>query len=341
MSLNTLAVAALAGCLFLGPVASAQLTGDLGYEISAPPIVAVGTPFGFCLYAPPNSTTVLLVGTEPGITPTKFGTLGLALPVPIIFIFPMPPTGQFCFPADRDVPCASDLIGATMYMQLIAIGPDEGQHGVSNRAAIQILDADACQSPGGLVTYTQGAWGGNCNGNNPACLLQANFVSVFPNGLILGDQDGIDGDSEFALVLTSSNAVKDFLPEGSTRKPFDHDAVDVTNSEAGVLSGQLAAAKINMAFDDAGVFDSQKAYLTIKLGDLRYFDGIAEALIGMTVRDVIELTDQVISTAIPMPVDLSGGTLPVISYEDLSHALDVFNQNFDNGTINNLHFVLP
>lgn len=338
MSLNNLAVAAIALSVVLAPSASAQL-GDPGYEITAPGIVAIGAPFGFCLSAPPNSVTVLLVGTEPGVTPTKFGDIGLALPVPFIFIFPMPESGQFCFPADRNVPCAQYLIGATMYMQLIAIGPEAGQHGISNRAAIDIEDAAAC-APGGLVTYTQGAWGGTCNGNNPACLLQAHFPAIFPNGLVLGDQDGIDGDSEFALVLTSSDAVKNFLPEGSTRKPFDHDAVDVTNSEAGVLSGQLAAAKINVSFDDAGIFDAQKI-LTVKLGDLRYLSGVNTALVGMSVREVIDLTDQVISTAIPMPVDLTGDLEPDVDYADLSLALDVFNQNFDNGDQNNLHFVLP
>jgi len=205
VSFNTIAVAALAVTAFLAPVGSTQL-GDPGYEISAPQIVATGMPFGFCLTAPPESTVVLLVGTQPGVTPTKFGELGLALPVAFIFIFPMPLSGQFCFPPDRSVPCSQDLVGVTMYMQLIAIGPEAGQHGISNRADIEILDAAAC-TPGGLVTYTQGAWGGTCSGNNPACLLQANFDTVFPNGLILGDPDGIDGDSEFALLLTSSDAV--------------------------------------------------------------------------------------------------------------------------------------
>jgi len=338
--LKTLAVAALAVSAFLAPAGAAQLGGDPGYGISAPSIVAVGTPFGFCLTAPPGSTTVLLVGTQAGTTPTKFGELGLALPVSFIFIFPMPASGEFCFPADRNVPCSQDLIGVTIYMQLIAIGPDEGQHGISNRADIDIADAAAC-TPGGLVTYTQGAWGGTCNGNNPACLLQANFDTVFPDGLILGDPDGIDGDSEFALLLTSATAVKNFLPEGSTRKPFDHDAVDVTTSEAGVLSGQLAAAKINVAFDDAGLFDDKKALVSVKLGDLLFFSGVHEAIVGMSVRDVIALTDQAISTAIAMPVDVTGDLVPDLVYEDLSQALDIFNQNFDNGTQNMLHFVLP
>jgi hypothetical protein len=101
--------------------------------------------------------------------------------VPFIFIFPMPASGQFCVPADRNVPCVQSLIGSTMYMQLIAIGPEAGQQGISNRAAIDIQDAAAC-APGGLVTYTQGAWGGTCSGDNPACLLQAHFPRSSPTG---------------------------------------------------------------------------------------------------------------------------------------------------------------
>lgn len=191
------------------------------------------------------------------------------------------------------------------------------------------------------MTYTQGAWGGTCAGDNPACLLQAHFDAVFPSGLLMGDQDGIDGDSEFALLLTSADAVKNFLPEGSTRKPFDIDDVDPTTSEAGVLSGQLTAAKINMAFDDAGLFDAKKSLPTVKLGDLRYYSGVHALLLGMTVRDVIELTDQIISGAVPMPLDLDGDLAGDVSYDDLSVALDVFNNNYDNGDQNNLHFILP
>ena len=337
---STFAVAALSACTFLAPIGASQL-GDPGYEIAAPQILAVGAPFGFCITAPPNSMTVLLVGTQAGSTPTKFGTIGLALPVPFIFTFPMPASGQFCFPPDRNVPCSQDLVGATIYMQLIAIGPAPGQHGISNRADIVIEDAGACDAPGGLVTYTQGAWGAPCSGNNIACTLAANFATIYPNGLLLGDPDGIDGDSVFALLLTSADAVKNFLPEGSTRKPFNMDDVDPTNSEAGVLAGQLAAAKLNVDFDDAGLFDAHKALPGIKLGDLRYFSGVHPLLVGMTVRQLIELTDSVISAAIPMPVDLDGDLNGDVSYADLSAALDVFNNNYDEGSQNNLHFVLP
>ena len=336
-----LARALVASCLLLAPAGASQL-GDPGYAIDAPEILAMGTPFGFCISAPPNSVTVLLVGFTPGNVMTKFGPIGLALPVPFIFTFPMLPSGQFCFPPDRNVPCSQELLGVTIYMQLIAIGPDPGQHGISNRAEILILDAGACdETPGGLLTYTQGGWGADCSGDNPACLLQANFATVYPNGLLLGDQDGIDGDSEFALLLTSADAVKNFLPEGSTRKPFDQDDIDPATSEAGVLAGQLAAAKLNIDFDDAGLFDDKKALPLVKLGDLRFYDAVDPTLVGKTVREIIALTDEVISAAIPMPVDVDGDLVPDVDYADLSWALDVFNNNYDNGTQNNLHFVLP
>jgi len=335
-----LAVTVVASCLFLAPSGAAQLA-DPQYAIDAPKFLALGAPFEFCFSAPAGSVNVLLIGTAPGSTPTKFGTIGIALPVPFLFIFTMPATGQFCIPPDRNVPCSQELLGVTMYMQLIAIGPEAGQHGISNRADILIEDAGACGPAGGLVTYTQGAWGATCAGDNPACLLQAHFDAVFPSGLVLGDQDGIDGDAEFALLLTSSDAVKNFLPEGSTRKPFIIDDVDPTTSEAGVLSGQLTAAKINVAFDDAGLFDALKSLPTVKLGDLRYFSGVNAALVGMTVRDVIDLTDRAISGAEPMPVDLDGDLAGDVSYDDLSVALDVFNKNYDNGDQNNLHFILP
>ena len=335
-----LAAAAAAVSLFVATPASAQLA-DPQYAIDAPQYLAVGTPFAFCMSAPPESMVVLLVGTQAGLTQTKFGPIGVALPAQFIFIFPMFASGQFCIPPDRFVPCSEELIGVTMSMQLIAIGPEPGQHGISNRADILIQDAGACGAPGGLVTYTQGGWGAECSGSNPACLLQAQFPNVYPNGLILGDQDGIDGDSEFALLLTSAEAVKNFLPEGSTRKPFNQDDVDPTTSEAGVLAGQLTAAKLNLHFDDAGLFDLQKSLPLVKLGDLRYYSGVHAKLVGMTVRDVIALTDQVISSAIPMPVDLDGDLSPDVDYDDLSVALDVFNNNYDNGDQNNLHFVLP
>ena len=42
-----------------------------------------------------------------------------------------------------------------------------------------------------------------------------------------------------------------------------------------------------------------------------------------------------------MPVDLDGDLSGDVSYDDLSVALDVFNNNYDNGDQNNLHFILP
>jgi len=330
--------AALAGVLSFG---SAAQLGDPGYAIDSASIMTLGSPFEICFTAPPNSSVLLLIGTAPGSTPTKFGTLGLALPVQFLFVFPMNASGQFCLPPNRSVPCYPELAHVTMYMQLISVGPDPGQRGISNVKSIQIMDAGACSPPGQLVTYTQGAWGAKCNGGNAACLLQAHFASVYPNGLILGDPDGPDGDSEYALLLTSAQAVADFLPEGSTRKPFTKDDVDPTKSDAGVLSGQLAAAKINVDFDMAGLFDSQKSLPAVKLADMIYVADVQPILFGRRVADVIALTDLVISGAVAMPVDLDGDSVGDLDYADLSQALDVLNQNFDNGTLNNHALALP
>jgi len=47
------------------------------------------------------------------------------------------------------------------------------------------------------------------------------------------------------------------------------------------------------------------------------------------------------SSVVPMPVDLDGDLVGDVTYEDLSHALTVLNQNFDNGTTNNYDLALP
>ena len=65
----------------------------------------------------------------------------------------------------------------------------------------------------GFTTYTQGGWGSTPNGNNPGMYLQNNFSSVFPNGLTIGCNNKIK--------LTSSMAVKSFLPQGTTARQLN------------------------------------------------------------------------------------------------------------------------
>jgi len=326
-------------CLCLLSSLAAAAPDEIGH-VDAPSIVSIGEVFEMCLLAPPSSTVVLLVSATPGTTPTKIGDLGMGLPLLAMITFPMPESGQFCFPPDRDIPCYPDLVNVTLYLQLAVIGTEQG---LSNTAAVKIVDTASCGGPGSFATFTQGAWGATCHGDNIACTLVEQFDTLFPDGLILGDPDGVDGDADgqYALVLTSAAAVAAFLPEGSSRQAFDHDAVDTTTSEAGVLSGQLAAAKLNLAFDSAGLFDPYKSQTAVFLTDLVYVSGVHPLLIGLTVGEVVALADEAISGGLPMPTDLDGDSVSDVGFEDLSSALAVFNTNFDNSTVNEAHLALP
>jgi hypothetical protein len=331
------AVAVLCLCPLSSPASA--LPDEVGH-VDAPSIVSLGEVFEMCLFAPPSSTVVLLVSATPGSTPTKIGELGMGLPLLAMITFPMPASGEFCFPPDRNIPCYPELVNVTLYMQLAVMGIEPG---LSNTEAVQIVDTASCGGPGSFATFTQGAWGATCNGNNIACKLVEHFDTLFPGGLVLGDPDGVDGDADgqYALVLTSASAVAAFLPEGSSRQAFDHDAVDTTTSEAGVLSGQLAAATLNLAFDSAGLFDEYKSQTAVLLTDLVFISAVHPLLVGRTVGEVVALANEAISGALPMPTDLDGDTVADVGFEDLSAALAVFNTNFDNSTVNEAHLALP
>jgi hypothetical protein len=170
----------------------------------------------------------------------------------------------------------------------------------------------------------------------------ANFDTVYPGELVMGDPDGDDADGVFALVLTSSLAVEKFLPSGTPAGALDQDVVDPTSpTSAGILAGTLTAARLNVDFDDAGVFDSMKGQVAVKLGDLLYSGGVHPALIGMSVRDVLDEAEVAISGAEAEPFDVDGDLIGDVMFSDLSTALTVLNENFDNGTVNEGNLKLP
>jgi len=332
ITLAALLVAALSAPAF------AQQTP--GYNLSMPgPDIAIGTEFDICLEAPPNSSLLLLVSDGLGSVPTKFGTLCLKVPFFLMIPITMPDSGILCFEACAV--CGLIPPGMSFSLEFISAGPAPGQFGVSNCTTVTFFEGGACE-PGSHVTFTQGAYGGNCNGNNPACLLQNNFANVFPNGLLMGDPDGIDADGIWALLLTSATAVKNFLPQGEARDPFDQDLVDPLDSAAGVLGGQLATAKINVAFDDAGLLDAWKSNPGgPPLGDLIFIEGVAEKLEYFTVREVIAFADLAVSGAATMPLDVDNDTIGDVTFQDLNVALTVLNENYDNGTVNNGNLAQP
>ena len=156
------------------------------------------------------------------------------------------------------------------------------------------------------------------------------FDSLFPNGLVVGDSDGADGDGSYAIELTSSQAVAAFLPSGGTPQMLTADALDQSGSTAGVLGAQLVAATLNVAFDDAGIglctltgsCDFTSAPGTLKT---LVFNGCVDGgLIGVSVDQVLTWANCAISGA-----DLASCGVPAgVSVADLSDALAVFNQEF-------------
>ena len=337
--------------LVLVPLASTGMaqpcTGDPGFELAVlPPTVEIGASFNECLTTPPGDwNAFLLVSFSTGTTPSVVGDLCVGLPFVAIFLLQMPPDGQLCL-ADRQLPCDPSLIGVVAYFQFVAVSATLPKTvGISNLASLTLIDGPCNHpcgvEPGDFVTYTQGGWGAKCAGNNAGCLRDANFPAVFPGGLVIGDQDGPDMDAFHALLLTSSAAVEALLPTAGTSATLDADLVDATSTSAGVFAGHLVAATINLAFDDAGVFDATKNQVMLKLGDLVFVSGVNAKLIGKTVREVIDLSNQAISGELAEPIDVDGDLVGDVTLADLNTALTQLNLNFDNGTANNGVLCLP
>ena len=313
-------------------------TGDTGFELSVLPAeVAIGANFNECLTTPPgNWTAYLFVSLSAGPTPSKVGELCVGLPFVALFILQMPPEGVLCL-ADRQLPCDPNLIGVVGHFQFVAVSPDSpGTYSRSNGATLTLTDGPCNHpcgvEPGDFVTYTQGGWGAKCSGNNAGCLRDAHFASVFPAGLVVGDPDGPDADGDYALLLTSSMAAEAFLPQPAGASALGGDETDPLNSSANGFAGQLVAATISVAFDDAGVFDGVKGQPGSLLGDLVLTQGVNSVLVGLTVRELLDLCNLAISGAVTEPIDVNGGT---VTLADLSSALNQVNLNFDNGTANN------
>ncbi len=158
----------------------------------------------------------------------------------------------------------------------------------------------------GYTTFTQGGWG-NKNGT-PGKIRDAYFSSVFPSGLTIG--------GSYKLTLSTSSAVKNFLPQGSTASSFTKNYTDVTSTSAGVLGGQIVALKLNIAFSAAGKLGSNPT----ALGDLQIGSG---PFAGKTVNEFLALAE----------IAIGGGSTGGFTFSQINDAATAINENFDNGTV--------
>jgi len=320
--------------IFLAPAAQAgDCAGAPGYVLTMPTEVAIGKTFATCVEAPGNSYVLVLISASSHEHPTKYGTLCVDLPFLTMWGFQMPASGSICL--DHVLECDPAVIGFTGHFQFAAIGPTPGVIGLSNGQSLTAIDDGSCDvHPGDFVTYTQGGWGTKCAGGNPGCFRDAHFAGSFPNGVVIGDQDGPDADARHALLLTTSLAVQNFLPAGMTAGTLVTDYTNPLSSSAGVFAGQLVSAKLSVGFDDSGAFDALKNQTAVKLGDLVYVQSTNPKLLGWTVREVIDLADRAISGELQAPIDVDNDNVGDVTLSELSGNLDALNNNFDNGNQN-------
>jgi len=207
----------------------------------------------------------------------------------------------------------------------------EGSPAAAGIAKICQIEDVTKPEPGDFCTFTQGGWGAVCRGSNPGCYRDVFFGSVFPTGVgigqgvscavgLCGQSPVLDGAPLFAAKWTTPLAVQDFLPAGGTPGKLTADLQNPFATSSEVLDGQLLAATLAVAFDDAGMFDMFAPFIkndpTKKLGDLTYQGGTP--CDGLTVRQALDAAHQFASGA-PSPFSAS----------DLNTCLTLLNEGFD------------
>jgi hypothetical protein len=195
--------------------------------------------------------------------------------------------------------------------------------GITNLTAgtytVTVTDANGCYGSasavirgncGGFRTQTQGGWGAEPHGNNPATYLYANFNAAFPQGIIVG------GCSK-TITLTTPQAVTDFLPSGTTPRSLTASLVNPGGNYKNVLAGQVVALAISIGFDnyDAafGVSGTPLAAQIINNGTFA----------GWSVQQVFDEANRKL-----------GGCVSAYSHSALNDVISSINENYDDGNSN-------
>jgi hypothetical protein len=161
---------------------------------------------------------------------------------------------------------------------------------------------------GDMLSYNQSAWG---DGTSAAgSLLAANFDSIFPADLVVGDA--------ITARFTSASAVFNYLPASGVIGPLNSNLTDPATTSSGEFGGHVVALQINVEFSDADLLAS-----TTALGDLRICDfNVISAVNGMTVRQFLTLANFI----------LGGGTGAQIDADEASAVAFLINNSFVSGS---------
>lgn len=159
-------------------------------------------------------------------------------------------------------------------------------------------------------TQTQGGW-------HNADLLDDNFATVFPSGLLVG--------GTYTMQFSSADAVQTYLPAGETPAVLTQNHSNPTSTESGNLGGQVTALKINVEFADAGY---GKVGSACPIGEL-CIDDTGEAFDGITVDTFLAVAEAVLGG------DTSVLTPYGASITDVVETATAINENFVDCTTDN------
>ena len=263
-------------------------------------------------------------------------TLCLDFPPIFSLIFPLDANGDASF--TDDIPCDPAFIGQSFYVQFVTCAPGRGKgsHCSSNGEEVVIVDGLGDDS---FCTFTQEDFNVECwqddDGHGGGCILEEHFHHVFPNGILIGDQDGNDDDACYAAQWDKVGCIQTFLTQPTRCALLNGDHLNPKTENGFKFGAELLVAKLNVAFDDHGAYDDHKCRADKKLGDLVYVACVDESLIGWSVRDLIDLADQAICGALGAgPFDIDGDGRADVTCDDLMDALEVLNANFRNCEVN-------
>jgi hypothetical protein len=159
-----------------------------------------------------------------------------------------------------------------------------------------------------VCTFSQGGYGG---GGTPGEILEANFISSFPNGMMVGIWDESNGDAPPNGFFWESNeaglaALREFASGGGgTDEAFTRDYVNPgADLRQGGLARQTETLMLNIKFNELGIIGAGPN----NFGSLIYTRA-GDPLSGMTVSQILAVANRALAgLGLPQGYDFSSLT---------------------------------
>ena len=190
--------------------------------------------------------------------------------------------------------------------------------------------------PTNFCSYTQGGWGNNgcnvvdgviTNPENPGCIRDQNFDTVYPGDLVTGGTK--------TYTFQGAGNVESYLPCGGQSGQIGASATNpACSAPPGTLGAQVVALRLNVDFSAASVTpfglggltlcsltDGQTSHTQLSLGGSALTATQVAALSGQSVAQILAAAEAY----------LGGGSLPYgLSRGQLVDLLTLLNQGWDN-----------